>query len=281
MQTENFVTETWFMALLISMISVMVVLFAAMFFVRRRQLLSKKAMTPSRSNGGVLSTPLASKQEAPLWLDKEIPDYAATYPEYSKLTPNQDYAQRSDYSNGGIPQSNGNLLNGNINLRSNPMHFKEQYATRPDKLEYGSENGYPIGRKYNDYNLLQVQEYASPNVGNDRGSQIADYAEVDASVVNNNSGGASSPAPYATTTLVTGSRRLVSEYFYFLSTVFERKIVADDKLYEPQQLNIRLLHIVADDAQNYNSRVIIKKMKIFYVENLDLIQVTYLSFSKI
>ncbi|ENN71106.1 hypothetical protein YQE_12039, partial [Dendroctonus ponderosae] len=209
MQSENFVTETWFMALLISMISVMVVLFAAMFFVRRRQLLSKKAMTPSRSNGGVLSTPLASKQEAPLWLDKDIPDYAATYPEYSKLTPNQEYAQRSEYSNGSLPQSNGNLLNGNINLHSNPLHFKEQYATRPDKLEYSSESGYPVGRKYNDYNLLQVQEYASPNVGNDRGSQIADYAEVDASVVKNNGGGASSPAPYATTTLVTGSRRLL------------------------------------------------------------------------
>lgn len=210
MQSDNFVTETWFMALLISMISVMVVLFAAMFFVRRRQLLSKKTMTPSRSNGGVLSTPLASKQEVPLWLDKDIPDYATTFPEYSKLTPNQEYnSQRNDYSNGSLPNSNGNLLNGSINLHTNPLHFKEQYAARPDKLEYGSESGYPVGRKF-DYNLLQVQEYASPNVGTERGSQIADYAEVDATLANNNDGGNTSPAPYATTTLVTGSRRLVS-----------------------------------------------------------------------
>ncbi|XP_066254653.1 roundabout homolog 2-like isoform X1 [Euwallacea similis] len=209
MQSDNFVTETWFMALLISMILVMLVLFGAMFFVRRRQLLSKKTMTPSRTNGGVLSTPLATKQEVPLWLDKDIPDYATTFPEYSKLTPNQEYSQRNEYANGSLPQSNGNILNGNINLHTNPLHFKEQYSTRPDKLEYaGSENGYHSGRKYNEYNLLQVQEYASPNVGNDRASQIADYAEVDATLANNNDG-SSSPAPYATTTLVTGSRRLL------------------------------------------------------------------------
>ncbi|CAH1124968.1 unnamed protein product [Ceutorhynchus assimilis] len=195
MQSDNFVTETWFMALLISMISVMVILFAAMFFVRRRQLLAKKTMTPSRSNGAVLSTPLATKQEAPLWFDKDIPDYATTFPEYSKL--NKDYTQRNEYGN-------GSLNNGNINLHTNPLHYKE-LASRPDKLEYGSESGY--GRKFNEYNLLQVQEYASPNVGTDRASQ-ADYAEVDATLGVKNEG-STSPAPYATTTLVTGSRRLL------------------------------------------------------------------------
>ncbi|KAL1497250.1 hypothetical protein ABEB36_008242 [Hypothenemus hampei] len=204
LQSENFVTQTWFMALLVSMILVMVVLFGAMFIVRRRQLLSKKTMTPSRSNGGVLNTPLASKQEVPLWLDKDVPDYATTFPEYSKLTPNQEYSQRSEYSNGSLPQ---NKLNGSINLHTNPLHFKEQYTCRPDKLEY--ESAYPAGRKFNEYNLLQVQEYASPNMGNERGSQIADYAEVDASLVGKDDGGSSSPAPYATTTLVTGSRRLL------------------------------------------------------------------------
>lgn len=211
MQSDNFVTETWFMTLLISMILVMLILFGAMFFVRRRQLLSKKTMTPSRSNGAVLSTPLATKQEVPLWLDKDIPDYATTFAEYSKLAPNPDFnSQRTEYTtNGSLPQSNGSVLNGHINVHTNPLHFKEQYATRPDKLEYGSESSYPVGgRKFNEYNLLQTQEYASPNVGNDRASQIADYAEVDASLANNNDGG-TSPAPYATTTLVTGSRRLV------------------------------------------------------------------------
>ncbi|XP_050311425.1 roundabout homolog 2-like [Anthonomus grandis grandis] len=201
MQPDNFVTETWFMALLISMILVMVILFGAMFFVRRRQLLSKKTMTPSRSNGGVLSTPLATKQETPLWLDKDVPDYATTFPEYSKLNP--EYPGRNpEYSNGSLPTQNGN-----INLHTNPLHA--QY-NRPDKLEYGSESGYPIGRKYNDYNLLQVQEYASPNVGNERGSQMADYAEVDANIGSVKAGsGSTSPAPYATTTLVTGSRRVL------------------------------------------------------------------------
>lgn len=206
MQTGDFITETWFMALLISMILVMVLLFGAMFFVRRRQLLSKKTMTPSRSNGGVLSTPLASKQEAPLWLDKDIPDYTSTFPEYSKLTQNREYSssQRKEYSNGSLPQGNSN-----INLHTNPLHYKEQYSVaRPDNLEYGSESGYPV-RKFNDYNLMQVQEYASPNLGNDRGSQIADYAEVDATLASNHEKGNISPAPYATTTLVTGSRRLI------------------------------------------------------------------------
>ncbi|KAF7265844.1 hypothetical protein GWI33_020914 [Rhynchophorus ferrugineus] len=205
MQPGDFITETWFIALLISMFLVMVLLFSAMVFVRRRQLLSKKTMTPSRSNGGVLSTPLASKQEVPLWLDKDVPDYASTFPEYSKLTPNGEFAgQRNEYSNGNVSQG----TNPSINLHTNPLHFKEQYATRPDNLEYGSEGTYPV-RKFNDYNLMQVQEYASPNLTNDRTSQIADYAEVDATLVSSHDKGNTSPAPYATTTLVTGSRRLI------------------------------------------------------------------------
>lgn len=83
----DFITETWFMALLISMVTVMVLLFAAMLLVRRRHMLAKKTMTTSRSNGGVLSTPLALKHEAPLWLDKDtLPDYhSSTLPDYSKL----------------------------------------------------------------------------------------------------------------------------------------------------------------------------------------------------
>ncbi|EFA09265.2 robo3 [Tribolium castaneum] len=148
MQSGDFITETWFMALLISMVSVMVLLFGAMLLVRRRQMLTKKTLTPSRSNGAVLTTPLASKTETPLWLDKDaLPDYSNSLPEYSKLTPE-------------------------VNLHLNP---------RPDHLDCS---------KY-----MQVEkEYASPN--------LADYAEVEASQV-------TSPAPYATTTLVTGGRRMV------------------------------------------------------------------------
>ncbi|XP_063916854.1 roundabout homolog 1-like [Zophobas morio] len=188
MQSGDFITETWFMALLISMVSVMVLLFGAMLLVRRRQMLTKKTMTPSRSNGGVLTTPLASKTETPLWLDKDtLPDYSATLPEYSKLTAQPERG-------------------GSINLHPNPLHQKEY--TRPDHLDYGSEKSYPIGaRKFKDYNDMQVQEYASPNLDSTRTSQIADYAEVDASMVVPN-GGPTSPAPYATTTLITGGRRM-------------------------------------------------------------------------
>jgi hypothetical protein len=40
---SDFLTETWFIALLGSMVAVMVLLFAAMLLVRRRQLLTKKS----------------------------------------------------------------------------------------------------------------------------------------------------------------------------------------------------------------------------------------------
>lgn len=43
---SEFLTETWFMALLGSMVAVMVLLFAAMLLVRRRQLLTKKTTLP-------------------------------------------------------------------------------------------------------------------------------------------------------------------------------------------------------------------------------------------
>lgn len=43
---SDFLTETWFIALLGSMVAVMVLLFAAMLLVRRRQLLLKKSTLP-------------------------------------------------------------------------------------------------------------------------------------------------------------------------------------------------------------------------------------------
>ncbi|KAK9503659.1 hypothetical protein O3M35_010174 [Rhynocoris fuscipes] len=60
---NDFLTETWFMALLGSMVAVMLLLFGAMLLVRRRQLLTKKTTLPgnSRSNGGILATPLSLK----------------------------------------------------------------------------------------------------------------------------------------------------------------------------------------------------------------------------
>lgn len=177
-QSGDFITETWFMALLISMVSVMVILFGAMLFVRRRQMLSKKTMTPSRSNGRVLSTPLASKHEAPLWLDKDaLPEYASTLPEYSKLNPHE----YRDYINAS-PQSNS-MNHNSVNLHNNPMHPNEY--SRPNDLEYSSDKSYAM-----------------------RNSQNAEYAEVDSTLIQqDNNSGACSPAPYATTTLVTGGRK--------------------------------------------------------------------------
>lgn len=216
MRNGDFITETWFMALLISMVTVMVLLFAAMLLVRRRQMLAKKTMTPSRSNGAVLNTPL--KHEAPLWLDKEtLPDYSSTLPEYSKLNP-QEYS-RLDYSslNGHVPKDYSHQ-NG-VNLVQNPMEY-----VRPDRLNYGSEKGYVMKlggnmMKYQDYSSMQVQDYASPNLAmeTDRHSQVADYAEVDANAAAVAQDGATSPAPYATTTLVTGSRRMGSSLVSRLS----------------------------------------------------------------
>lgn len=211
MQSGDFITETWFMALLISMVSVMILLFGAMFFVRRRQLLAKKSMTPSRSNGAVLTTPLDTKHEAPLWLDKDnLPDYSSTLPEYSRLAP-EEYKRKGYPVNGVLPQTNGIHYHGSVNLHSNPLHQNE--FARPDNLEYSSEKCFPIsGRKYEDFSSMQVQEYASPNIETSKISQVADYAEVNANIGNSlrDNGGSTSPAPYATTTLVAGGKRMVS-----------------------------------------------------------------------
>lgn len=46
---NDFLTETWFMALLGSMVTVMLLLFTAMILVRRRQLLSKKSSLSGES----------------------------------------------------------------------------------------------------------------------------------------------------------------------------------------------------------------------------------------
>lgn len=210
----DFITETWFVALLISMVTVMVLLFGAMLLVRRRQLLSKKTMTPSRSNGGVLATPLALKQDAPLWLDKDpLPEYASTLPDYAKLS-TQEYARiNTEY----------NSLNINSHGAEYPGRSPQQPQeySRPDRLDYNRVNPEKeyarkelnlsdAAKNYGpkDYNNLQVQDYASPNHGHQGAcrSQLADYAEVESTMAGQIPE-MKSPAPYATTTLVTGSRR--------------------------------------------------------------------------
>lgn len=66
--SNDLVTETWFMALLGSMVAVMVLLFSAFLFLHRKQQRTKKGGYPhlhmydSRSNGGVLSLKVAEAE---------------------------------------------------------------------------------------------------------------------------------------------------------------------------------------------------------------------------
>lgn len=77
--------------------------------------------------------------------------------------------------------------------------------TRPDRLDCASE-GYKItninGRPCNDFGNMQIQDYASPNLTGEN-SHIAEYEEVNTNQV-------AQSGPYATTTLVTGTRRIGS-----------------------------------------------------------------------
>lgn len=216
----DFITETWFVALLISMVAVMVLLFGAMLLVRRRQLLSKKTMTPSRSNGAVLTTPLALKHDAPLWLDKDpLPEYASTLPDYAKLT-TQEYARiNAEYNSLNLNPTNSDYPNRSSQpkeysrpdrLDYNRINPEKEYARKDLNLSevaktYASNSQAGVNQK--EFNNLQVQDYASPNIGQDGSrSQLADYAEVDSSL-STQPPEMKSPAPYATTTLVTGCRR--------------------------------------------------------------------------
>lgn len=50
MADSDFLSETWFMALLGSMVAVMVLLFSAMLYVWRKQLLNKKSYLPGNND---------------------------------------------------------------------------------------------------------------------------------------------------------------------------------------------------------------------------------------
>lgn len=192
------------------MVSVMVLLFGAMFLVRRRQLLSKKTMTPSRSNGAVLTTPLALKHDAPLWLDKDpLPEYASTLPDYAKLN-TQEYARiNAEYNSLSThpSQSNHKEYSRPDRLDYNRINPDKEYARKDLALD-GVKTYVPGNQMLKDYNNLQVQDYASPNLQDGERGQLADYAEVEATALTQNTNQEpTSPEPYATTTLVTGSRR--------------------------------------------------------------------------
>lgn len=220
----DFIAETWFMALLISMVTVMVVLFVAMLLMRRQQLIAKKSLPVSRSNGGVLVTPLSLKHDPPLWMGKDaLPEYSTTLPEYSKLNVHGNGTQFS-YINGPKECSaQHNLLHCNsekqydiVNIRANPLH-QTIYGTSSDVLDKDhtgtlrklSDLRRSYHKKLKDFGSVKSQHYENPNARPNvlHFSQVADYAEVNPNVIHHTNC-ITSPEPYATTTLVTGPRRV-------------------------------------------------------------------------
>lgn len=160
-----FLTETWFIALLGSMVAVMVLLFAAMLFVRRRQIIMKKStLHESRSNGGVLATPLSLKAAVGL------PHPLANHPNDSTLWIENRPTWR--ITDAGDKESEARLL--------------RQYVQAADKLE-----------NMPDYAEVDANHALTTFQGSDeRSSSMCCSSEE----------GSSSPAPYATTTIATGSR---------------------------------------------------------------------------
>ncbi|KAK6638440.1 hypothetical protein RUM44_008869 [Polyplax serrata] len=187
---NDFLTETWFIALLGSMVAVMVLLFAAMLLVRRRQLELKKSTFPglheSRSNGAVLATPLSLKAAV------------------------------------GLPHPLANHLNHTNNESTLWIESRGNWRQATNEKE-------------SEVRLLQVlggkilPEYADTEGICEKPENIPDYAEVDTthtlttfqcgreggdeksnSVGCSSEEGSVSPAPYATTTLITGSRNHVN-----------------------------------------------------------------------
>ncbi|RZF42615.1 hypothetical protein LSTR_LSTR001410 [Laodelphax striatellus] len=113
---SEFLTETWFMALLGSMVAVMVLLFASMLIVRRHQLLNKKSTLPdSRSNGGILATPLSLKTavslthplscapptDSSLWIEPHRSEKTSTNHLLGSAQTMPDYAEVDSLHTGG------------------------------------------------------------------------------------------------------------------------------------------------------------------------------------
>ncbi|GLH09012.1 Neuroglian [Gryllus bimaculatus] len=199
MSGSDFLTETWFIALLGSMVAVMVLLFAAMLLVRRRQLLSKKTTLPnlhdSRSNGGVLATPLSLKAAVGLPHPLANASHVSLPHDSSLWIENRP----------GPPTS----------WRHSETSDKETCSMSESRL---LNNGSVVTTTLNDYaETGMLKSAASPN-----SETTPAYAEVDATHAalttfrgcdercsggQISSDGSGSPAPYATTTLIGSSRQ--------------------------------------------------------------------------
>ncbi|PNF20482.1 hypothetical protein B7P43_G06268 [Cryptotermes secundus] len=186
------------------MVAVMVLLFAAMLLVRRRQLLTKKStlsnIRDSCSNGGVLATPLSLKAAAGL-------PHPLTMPAPHSL-----------------PQDSSLWIENRPNCwRNSENSDKDTRSLSESRLLH---NGSIVTATLNDYAETGMLKQAGSGSGiNTPGSDaMPAYAEVDPNHMAalttfqghrgcdercggpGSSDGSSSPAPYATTTLVGSSR---------------------------------------------------------------------------
>ncbi|XP_049771254.1 protein sax-3-like [Schistocerca cancellata] len=179
---NDFLTETWFIALLGSMVAVMALLFASMFLVRRRQLMAKKTtLHDSRPNTNVLPAPLnlkaavgltPSSHDSSLWIE-------------NRPTPScwRSSETRTITTGGSVTPTMKECIDNGM-LEPTPAYAETGIRSTPS---------YEAGD-------TQAENEHMPA-----------YAEVDAahttlSTFQGYRNGDESPAPYATTTLVGSSR---------------------------------------------------------------------------
>ncbi|XP_024084741.1 protein sax-3-like [Cimex lectularius] len=186
---NDFLTETWFMALLGSMVAVMLLLFAAMLLVRRRQLLTKKTTLPgnSRSNGGILATPLSLKaavglphpmstamvphpHDSTLWIE---PNRGSSWTHHSELEP-ADYAEvdpvssfhgKGDGATSPAPYATTTLVpkynsRQNTNERLPPGWVQIRPPNeKEDEPPYAPQNSFYNSNIYSDTYLFEKNDY--------------------------------------------------------------------------------------------------------------------------
>ncbi|PSN52194.1 hypothetical protein C0J52_06109 [Blattella germanica] len=202
----DFLTETWFIALLGSMVAVMVLLFAAMLLVRRRQLLTKKSTLTnldSRSNGGVLATPLSLKSATGLPHPLTTPTPHSSLPHDSSLwienRPNcWRNSENSDKDSRSLSESrllhNGSIVTATLN----------DYAETGMLKSGGSESGMNTPGSDAMPAYAEVDQNHSGALTTFQGLRGCNDDRCGGP---GSSDGSSSPAPYATTTLVGSSRQ--------------------------------------------------------------------------
>ncbi|XP_018917016.2 roundabout homolog 2 [Bemisia tabaci] len=149
----EWISAPWFIALLGSMVAVMTLLFGAMLFVRKRQLLAKKTTLDSRSNVGMLATPLNSKSGTGLQHPISPPlSHTALLPQHdsslwidgAQQSSNSSCSWRLSSENSDKESSTRLLQNGSISAMPDYAEVQQNGAlsTFQGHKVYG--NGYEI-----------------------------------------------------------------------------------------------------------------------------------------